>query len=162
MWSVDSLSHTAAGEPTRLNAVDLLDTERILVTWTAPSGPVTGYTVFLQPGGVQETASAAATSHMFTNVQSGMSYMVTMVALSDQLPSSVVGPVSPTSKCLSLLWLALGIHTHSSLLVCSTDIMPIHFMGFHSHTHSLLCVQFIPMTPHSTGSSDCGSLYHCY
>ncbi|CAI8048070.1 Receptor-type tyrosine-protein phosphatase S [Geodia barretti] len=77
--SSEAFTVSAAGEPTRLNAVDLLSSGSILVTWTPPSGSVTGYTVFLEPGG------------------SGTQYMVSLVALSDQLPSMVVGPLAPTN-----------------------------------------------------------------
>ena len=94
--------HTAAGEPTRLNAVDLLSSGSILVTWTPPSGSVTGYTVFLEPGGVGVLVPSSSNSHMFENLQSGTQYMVSLVALSDQLPSMVVGPLAPTSESFSI------------------------------------------------------------
>ena len=94
--------HTAAGEPTRLNAVDLLTSGSILVTWTPPSGSVTGYTVFLEPGGVGVPVPSSSNSHMFEGLQSGTQYMVSLVALSDQLPSMVVGPLAPTSESFSI------------------------------------------------------------
>ena len=94
------LSPTAAEEPTRLNAIDLLSDGMILATWTAPPGPRTGYVVYLEPGGVEESVSSDSTSHRFEGLQSGTDYLVSLVALSAQLPSEVVGPVAPSSESL--------------------------------------------------------------
>ena len=99
-------SPTAAGEPTRLDAIDLLSDGVILVTWTAPPDQPTGYVVYLEPGGVEESVSADSTSHRFEGLQSGADYLVSLVALSAQLPSMVVGPVAPSSESLSSLFLS--------------------------------------------------------
>jgi hypothetical protein len=96
-FSSEAFTVSAAGEPTRLNAADLLSSGRIIVTWTPPSGSVTGYTLFLEPGGVEVTVSSSSNNHAFEGLPSGTQYMVSLVALSDQLPSMVVGPVAPTN-----------------------------------------------------------------
>ena len=70
------------------------------MTWTPPPDPPTGYVVYLEPGGVEESVSADSTSHRFEGLQSGADYLVSLVALSAQLPSMVVGPVAPSSESL--------------------------------------------------------------
>ena len=110
-----------AGAPTRLNVVDLIDeSNSILVTWNSPGSPAIGYKVYLQPGNIcQEILGQDIESHVFNDLMSGVDYTVTIVALSEHLPSIVVGPVSPSSK--SILSLSLS-HTH------------IHTYT-HTHTH---------------------------
>ena len=115
---VTTCPHTAAGEPTRLNAADLLSSGRIIVTWTPPSGSVTGYTLFLEPGGVEVTVSSSSNNHAFEGLPSGTQYMVSLVALSDQLPSMVVGPVAPTSEPFSL---SLSMYSY---MILPTDLQP--------------------------------------
>ena len=72
----------------------------ILVSWTAPaSGGAsrTGYRIFYQTGGDSEQSvdvGAGATSHTLTGLQSGATYSISIVALSNTLPSSVLGPVT--------------------------------------------------------------------
>ena len=77
------------------------------MTWTPPPDTPTGYVVYLEPGGVEESVSADSTSHRFEGLQSGTDYLVSLVALSAQLPSLVVGPVAPSSESLFSLSLSL-------------------------------------------------------
>ena len=87
-----------ANPPTGLAAVQDSLTS-ILVSWTAPaSGGAsrTGYRISYQTGGGSEQSvdiGAGATSHtLTTGLQSGATYSISIVALSNELPSAVVGP----------------------------------------------------------------------
>ena len=91
---------TAANPPTGLTAVQDSLTS-VLVSCTAPaSGGAshTGYHIFYQTGGSEQTAlaTAGATSLRLTGLQIGATYSISIVALSDQLPSARVGPVDVT------------------------------------------------------------------
>ena len=84
-----------AVEPTRLNAIQLSPTS-ILVTWEPPGSPVTGYKVFLEPDGHCVNAKGGDTDRQLVeDLQSGVEYSVSIVALSAHLPSTVAGPVTP-------------------------------------------------------------------
>ena len=78
-----------ADPPTNLMA-EQNELGSVLVSWTAPSAPpAMGYRVTLQPGNV----SIDAPSFIATvNLQPGV-YNITVVALSQHLPSEAVGPV---------------------------------------------------------------------
>ena len=90
---------TDANPPTDLTAVQASPTS-ILVSWTAPASGdanVNGYRISYQTGGgsVQSAnASADATNHTLTGLQSGATYSISIVALSSTLPSTVVGPAT--------------------------------------------------------------------
>ena len=85
----------------------------ILVSWTAPASGgaiVTGYRISYQTGGGSEQSvdvGAGATSLPLTGLQSGATYSISIVALSNQLPSSVVGPETVTIEG------ALLFHMHT-------------------------------------------------
>lgn len=84
-----------AGEPTRLNAIQLSPTS-ILVTWEPPGSPVTGYEVYLEPDGHRVSVDGGDTDRQLVeDLRSGVEYRVSIVALSAHLPSTVVGPVTP-------------------------------------------------------------------
>ena len=76
----------------------------ILVSWTAPaSGGAsrTGYRILYQTGGGSERSvyvdvGAGATNHTLTGLLGGETYNISIVALSDQFPSTAVGLVVTT------------------------------------------------------------------
>ena len=86
-----------AGEPTNLAAVQQSDTS-IVVSWGSPGSPATGYVLYCQPeGGAVSSVIISGRdteSHLLENLQSGMTYNISIVAVSDHLPSAVVGPVT--------------------------------------------------------------------
>ena len=99
---------TAATPPTGLTAVQDSLTS-ILVSWTPPaSGGAsrTGYRISYQIDGGSEQSvdvGATATNHTLTGLQSGATYSISIVARSNQLPSTVVGPVTVTIEGALLL-----------------------------------------------------------
>ena len=89
-------SPIAAGSPTNLNAVQV-GSSSFRVSWTPPA-TVTGYQVYWSRVGGFEidnmSAAAGDTAVTITGCTPGLTYDVTIVALSDHLPSSVVGAVT--------------------------------------------------------------------
>ena len=89
------LDSIAAEPPTGLN-VEPVSPTNIRVSWTAPLSvaSLTGYQIYYQAEG--DWGSVAVDSNMtnytLSNLQNGLTYNITMVALSIHLPSSVVGP----------------------------------------------------------------------
>ena len=93
--------HSVTGQPTRVFAVPLSDTS-IQVSWDPPGDPTTGYVIYYQPeGGAVSSVMVTGgdtESHQLDALQSGVNYSVSIVALSDHLPSAVVGPVTLSGK----------------------------------------------------------------
>ena len=93
------LTVTAADPPTDLN-VEPVDPTSIRVSWTAPTSvaTVTGYRIYYQAEGDSGSVpiNAGVTSYTLVHLQDGLTYNITMVALSIHLPSSVVGPETVT------------------------------------------------------------------
>ena len=88
----------AAGIPSNVCAV-LAGPTSFTVSWTAPASGanVTGYRIYWSGGSDQGSVDASATDNAVTI--SGRSrglvyYTISMVALSDHLPSPVVGPIT--------------------------------------------------------------------
>ena len=92
-------AHTpqAAGEPTNLAAVQQSDTS-IELSWESPGSPATGYVIYYQPEGGAvsslEISGRTIDSHLLEGLESGVTYSISIVAVSDHLPSAVVGPVT--------------------------------------------------------------------
>ena len=85
-----------AGEPTNLAAVQQSDTS-IEVSWESPGTPATGYVTYYQPEGGAVSSVAIPgriESHLLEGLESGGTYNISIVAVSDHLPSAVVGPVT--------------------------------------------------------------------
>ena len=80
----------AAGQPGNLGAM-LAGPTSIRVTWAAPTSgaTVTGYRIYWSGGSDQGSidASAGDTAVTITGRSSGLVYTITIVALSNQLPS---------------------------------------------------------------------------
>ena len=94
---------TAPGQPTDLRAILVSNT--ITVSWTPPSGgtPPTGYIIYYEAtSGGADTGSdivngASTSEHTITGRASGP-YTVRIMALSDQLPSTVTETISSESN----------------------------------------------------------------
>ena len=86
-----------ASPPTNIT-VELSGTNNINVSWTKPvSGPaVIGFQMYYQAQGDQGTVdlNATSTEYTITNCTVGQQYNITVVALSENLPSTLVGPES--------------------------------------------------------------------
>ena len=82
-----------------MSAVQQSDTS-IVVNWMSPGGPATGYIIYYQSDGGDvrsETISGVDTeSYILSNLESGVNYNISIIAVSDHLPSAVVGPVRPS------------------------------------------------------------------
>ena len=92
---------TAADSPTGLTAEQLpQETGSFRVSWTPPasSANLTGYRIYYS--GANDSGStdvgASATDITIDNRTAGVTYTITMVALSPHLPSPVIGPVTVT------------------------------------------------------------------
>ena len=92
------LIFTAANPPWNLSAVQF-DITAVNVSWSAPASgaTVTGYDIYYETTGGSEqsvTVGAAATEYTLTGLLEKRSYMISIVALSNQLSSNLTGPVS--------------------------------------------------------------------
>ena len=104
----------APGPPTGLRAM-FTGSNTITVSWTPPSGgtPPTGYIIYYEAtigaadAGSATVSGASTSEHTFTNRNSG-AYTVRIVALSTQLPSTVIETARSESICCDNYWL---IHT---------------------------------------------------
>ena len=89
---------TAAGSPTNLNAVQVNLTS-FRVSWTPPA-TVTGYQVYWSGGGEYDSGNMSVGAEdravTITDLTPCLTYNITIVALSDYLPSPVVGAVMVT------------------------------------------------------------------
>ena len=88
--------NTVAGEPTNLAAES--NSTHVTVSWKSPGGPVTGYVIYYQPEGSYNSSvhvsGGGTESHSLDCLERGVTYYISIVALSDHLPSPVVGPVT--------------------------------------------------------------------
>ena len=105
-------SPTVANLPTNLNAVKV-NSSSFRVSWT-PSGTVTGYQVYWSGVGGSDSGNmsvgAGETAVTITGLTLDFTYDVTIVALSDHLPSPVVGSVMVTLGKSRKYWLYADIH----------------------------------------------------
>ena len=98
-----------AGEPTSLTAVisEFNSTHvNITVSWKSPSDPVTDYVIYYQSKGgpvISDRVSGGETeTHSLDGLQRGVTYYISIVALSPHLPSPLVHCILvtlPNSKC---------------------------------------------------------------
>ena len=93
---LEKLLPPVAGQPTGVSAVQQSDTN-IEVSWMSPGSPATGYIIYYQPDGgdvTRETISGVDTeNYILSNLESGVNYNISIIAVSDHLPSAVVGTV---------------------------------------------------------------------
>ena len=89
---------TAAGLPTNLNGVQVNLTS-FRVSWTPPA-TVTGYRMYWNGGGGYDSGNMSVGAEdravTITDHTPGLTYNITIVALSDHLPSPTVGVVMLT------------------------------------------------------------------
>ena len=94
--------HAVAGEPTNLAAES--NSTHVTVSWESPGGPVhvTGYVIYYQPEGRYNSSvnvsGGETESHLLDCLERGVTYYISIVALSDHLPSPLVGPVNVTPE----------------------------------------------------------------
>ena len=91
-------------EPTRFNATSKFNSTHvnITVTWVSPwrsyRTPLLGYVIYYQPkrGTVRNiTVSGALTEkYLLEGLQRGVTYNISIVAVSHELPSPLVGPIT--------------------------------------------------------------------
>ena len=109
-------SPTAAGSPTNFSATQV-GPNSIRVSWTPPA-TVTGYQVYWSEGGGSDSGNmsvgAEDTAVTINDLTLGVTYNITLVALSDYLPSPVVA-VTATLGEPSIYgvpdWIMIGNHT---------------------------------------------------
>ena len=84
---------TGAHSPTNLTA-ERVNSTSIKVSWTPPaSGPsVIGYRIYYQTEGDQGSVDVGTNTTEYTITMASDAYNISMVALSERLPSAVVGP----------------------------------------------------------------------
>ena len=89
-----------AGEPTDLAAES--NSTHVNVSWKSPGGPVTGYMIYYQSEGRYNSSvhvsGGETESHSLDCLERGVTYNISIVALSDHLPSPLVGPVTVTPE----------------------------------------------------------------
>ena len=86
---------TGANSPTNLTA-EQVNSTAIRVSWIPPASgsTVTGYRIFYQTEGNQGSVDvgASTTEYTITSLVVNDTYTITLVALSEHLPSAIVGP----------------------------------------------------------------------
>ena len=86
---------TGANSPTNLTA-EQVNSTIIRVSWTPPDSgsTVTGYRIYYQTVGNQGSVDvgASTTEYTITSLVVNDTYIITLVALSEHLPSAIVGP----------------------------------------------------------------------
>ena len=93
------LDSLVAGEPTSLSISSQSNSTHvnITVTWELP-GRVTGYVIYYQAkgGAVSSVMVSGANTerNLLNGLQRGVTYNISIVALSRHLPSPLVGPVT--------------------------------------------------------------------
>ena len=87
--------NTVAGEPTNLKAVT--NSTHVNVSWESP-GDASGYMIYYQTEGgpvISDNVSGGEReTHSLDGLQRGVTYCISILALSQHLPSALVGPVS--------------------------------------------------------------------
>ena len=91
---------TVAGEPTRLTATVSqanMTHVNITVSWEAKRGNATGYVIYYSRNGENSSEMVSGgekREHSLIGLQRGVTYSISMLALSSHLPSLLVGPVT--------------------------------------------------------------------
>ena len=114
--SIDMYLYTAPpGPPTGVTAVQSGPTS-VSVSWTAPTsgGPVSRYDVYYMANGVPSTGggSTNSTSYVLTNLQVGVQYNISVIAVGTYIPSR--GSMVPALGIVVLLMICCIIIMHSS------------------------------------------------
>ena len=98
---VHSIPPSAASEPLGVTAIQETPTT-IRVSWTAPTSgaPPTGYRVYYSTESEDQFShevmiGASGRGYELTGLQSDLVYRISIMALSEHLPSPVIGPITP-------------------------------------------------------------------
>ena len=74
------------------------------VSWESPADPVTGYVIYYQTKGgpvISDMVSGGETeTHSLDGLQRGVTYYISILALSQHLPSPLVGNVTVVGEVL--------------------------------------------------------------
>ena len=96
-----SIPPSAASEPLGVTAIQETPTT-IRVSWTAPTSgaPPTGYPVYYSTESEDQFShevmiGASGRGYLLAGLQSDLVYRISIMALSEHLPSSVIGPIIP-------------------------------------------------------------------
>ena len=151
-----TLAHTVAGKPTIHTIYITIISESnsthvdITVSWESPGDPVTdGYVIYYQPNGgpvISDSVFGGETdTHSLDGLQRGVTYYISLVALSPHLPSPLAGPItvitgesltSPSSHHV-LMSLSLSLIRSTT---GSRDFTRIsHYLTQHSVLSQLYC-----------------------
>ena len=69
----------------------------VTVSWESPGGDVSGYMIYETEGGPvisDKVSGGERETHSLDGLQRGVTYNISILALSQHLPSPLVGPVS--------------------------------------------------------------------
>ena len=69
----------------------------VTVSWESPEGNVSGFMIYYQTEGgpvISDEVSGGERAHSLDGLQRGVTYNISILALSQHLPSPLVGPVS--------------------------------------------------------------------
>ena len=98
---VHSIPPSAASEPHGVTAIQETPTT-IRVLWAAPTSgaPPTGYRVYYSTESEDQFShevmiGASGRGYLLTGLQSDLVYRISIMALSEHLPSPVIGPITP-------------------------------------------------------------------
>ena len=98
---IDMYLYTAPGPPTGVTAVQSGPTS-VNVSWTAPTsgGPVSRYDIYYVANGVPSTrgGSTTSTSYVLTNLQVGIQYSISVIAVGTCMPSQGVSVILTLSE----------------------------------------------------------------
>ena len=108
-----------AGEPTRPNTVISGSNAahvNVTVSWESPGGDVSGYMIYYQTEGgpviSDKVSGGERDTHSLDGLQRGVTYNISILALSQHLPSPLVGPVSlDTSELHTLFLIPFSFYT---------------------------------------------------
>ena len=156
-----------ASPPTNLT-VELAGTNNINVSWTATAtGPaIIKIWLYYQAQGDRGAVylDATSTEYIITNCTIGQQYNITMVALSENLPSTLVGPKNiiigeicmiilvPFCKlCIGILVLQM-VHVLRIIVnnqPCETPVPYLHLYFFHLSSFTVVPLLFLlfPLSP---------------
>ena len=108
---------TVAGEPTRPNTVISGSTcthVNVNVSWESPGGDVSGYMIYYQTEGgpviSDKVSGGERETHSLDGLQRGVTYCISILALSQHLPNALVGPVSVNTGASLVISLLLLYH----------------------------------------------------
>lgn len=115
----------------------------VTVSWESPGGDVSGYMIYYQTEGgpviSDKVSGGERETHSLDGLQRGVTYNISILALSQHLPSPLVGPVSvDTSEIYTLFVVPFLFFQHSlgvQLVVkTSPQSLPVG-----NHNNSLTC-----------------------